>query len=361
MLPDIDFAFLGEAEHGVCQLLECLQLNSSFGLNQVDNLVWRDQQGKVICNPRVFIEDLNQLPFPAWELINPNDYPLAPIGVFSQRNNVAPIIATRGCPYPCSFCAAGKMSGKKIRSRSADNIIAEIEMLVDRFGVEEINIIDDNFTMKYDLVHDFCTTLIERNIGIIWSCPNGIRLDTLDEDLLRLMEKSGCYSFGVGIEFGTQKMLDQVQKHLSLETIREKVRLIKSVTRIRVTGFFILGHPKENLADVEQTIDFACSLPIDRANFFNYSPFPGSADYEELKLSGCDYSSLYDSLYINNVVYTPKNISREKLVQLQRKAFFRFFLRPRIFINILKETRSISQFRVLVAKVLRLILIPEKL
>ena len=365
ILQDIDFSFLGEAENGLCQLIDILQCDHKSGyfdkLSVVDNLVWRNKENSIVCNPRVIIEDLDSLAYPAWNLMNPNSYPLAPIGIFSRKKKIAPIIATRGCPYPCSFCAAGKMSGKKIRIRSAENIIGEIQFLIFNYQVEEINIIDDNFTKNRKLVEDFCNSLIDNNLNISWSCPNGIRLDTLDAELLMLMEESGCYSFGIGIEFGTKKMLDHVQKCLTLETIKEKVSLIKRTTKIRITGFFILGHPNETIEDIESTINFACELELDRANFFNFSPFPGTDDYEDLIKSGKAYDSCYDSLFINNVIYTPENISRETLVRLQKKAFRRFFMRPKILWNILREIRSFSQFKVLCIKVLRLFFVPELL
>ncbi|MGE0268508.1 MAG: radical SAM protein [Candidatus Omnitrophota bacterium] len=361
ILTSVDFSFRGEAEHGICQLMDIIQTESdplnSARLKDVDNLVWREKDGKIICNPRVMIDDLDSLPYPPWDIMSPNNYPLAPIGVFSKRKKVAPIIATRGCPYPCTFCAAGRMSGKKMRTRSIENILDEIQLLVNKYGVEEINILDDNFTLQHKLVEDFCHGLLDHNLKIHWSCPNGIRLDTLDADLLRLMEKAGCYSFGVGIEWGTAKMLKITKKCVSLETIREKVDLIKSTTKIRVTGFFMLGHPEETIEDVEATINFAASLNIDRANFFNFSPFPGIIEYDKLKQEGKVIKNWYDSLYINSVVYAPKNIPRETLVKLQRKAFWKFYTRPRIFINILKEIKSFSQFKVVFKKSMRLVFV----
>ncbi len=361
ILTDVDFGFRGEAEIGICKLVEILGAEEEpFGhprLKEVDNLVWRDRSGEIICNPRVMIDDLDSLPYPPWDIMNPGKYPLAPIGVFSKRRKVAPIIATRGCPYPCTFCAAGKMSGKKMRTRSVENILDEIKLLVEKFGVEEINILDDNFTLQHKLVEDFCHGLIDNNIDVTWSCPNGVRLDTLDAELLKLMERAGCYSFGVGIEWGTSKMLKITRKCVTLATIREKVDLIKANTNIRVTGFFMLGHPEETIEDVEATINFACSLNIDRANFFNFSPFPGIVEYDKLKREGKVIKNWYDSLYINSVVYTPRQMTRKQLVHLQRKAFWRFYTRPRIFFNILKEIKSFSQFMVVFKKSMRLVFV----
>lgn len=361
ILTCIDFSFRGEAEYGICKLAKIIETEkdplTSEKLSTVDNLVWRKPDGEVVCNPRVMIDDLDSLPYPPWDIMSPNNYPLAPIGVFSKRTKVAPIIATRGCPYPCTFCAAGRMSGKKMRTRSVENILEEIQLLVDEHGVEEINILDDNFTLQHKLVEDFCHGLIDNDIKINWSCPNGVRLDTLDAELLKLMERAGCYSFGVGIEWGTDKMLKVTRKCVTLATIREKTDLIKNTTKIRVTGFFMLGHPEETIEDVEETINFACSLNIDRANFFNFSPFPGIVEYDKLKREGKVIKNWYDSLYINSVVYTPKNISKKDLVRLQRKAFWKFYTRPRILINILREIRSFSQFKVVFKKSMRLVFV----
>lgn len=119
----------------------------------------------------------------------------------------------------------------------------------------------------------------------------------------------------------------------------------------------MLGHPEETIEDVEETINFACSLSIDRANFFNFSPFPGIVEYDKLKREGKVIKNWYDSLYINSVVYTPKNITKDQLVKLQRKAFWKFYTRPRILINILREIRSFSQFKVVFKKSIRLVFV----
>lgn len=359
LLKDVDFAFNGEAERGICQLAK--ELSQGRGiikkeqLKKVENLIWRNSDSSVICNPRVFIENLDELDYPAWDLIRPQEYPTAPVGLFTKMSKVAPIIATRGCPFPCTFCAAGKMSGRKIRNRSVCNILGEIQWLQEEFGIEEIHILDDNFTLNGDIVKEFCESILEKDLHFSWSFPNGIRLDTLNGELLKLMERAGCYSFGVGIEFGTQKFLNLVKKDTFLEKIQGGIDLIKKTTKLRVTGFFILGHPQEEVRDVERTIDFACSLKLDRANFFNYSPFPGSRIYEQLKASGEIKDISYDDLYINNVVYHPRKISRKKMRSLQRKAFMKFFLRPRILWGIIKEIKTFSQLSVLVRKVIRLI------
>lgn len=359
LLTDIDFAFQGEAEKGLPGLIrELAERNGAINkeaLARINGLLWRVDKHRVICNPRTLIENLDELEYPAWDLIKPQQYPLAPIGVFSKKKKIAPIVASRGCPHLCTFCAACNMSGGKTRFRSAGNIIGEIKLLKKGFGIEEIHIIDDNFTESKTLVKDFCRGLLKEKLNICWSCPNGVRLDTLDEELLGLMEEAGCYSLGLGIEFGSQRILDSVKKNLRLELAGEKVNLIKKTTKIRTTGFFILGHPEEEAQDVEKTINLACGLNIDRANFFNFIPFPGNEIYRDLKKNGQLNNISYDDLYINNIVFHPEKIPLSRLRNLQKKAFMRFYFRPKILFGLIGEIKSLSQIKVILRKIFRII------
>ncbi|MFC1890043.1 B12-binding domain-containing radical SAM protein [Thermodesulfobacteriota bacterium] len=265
----------------------------------------------------------------------------------SRNPSSAPIIATRGCPYPCTFCGAGKALGKKVRKRSIGNLLEEIDLLTGKYGVREIHIMDDNFTFDRDYTAGFCEALIKRKRGIFWALPNGVRLDSLDEDVLRLMEGSGCYSMAVGIESGNQHVLDHIRKRLSLEEIEEKIRLIKSVSDIMITGFFILGYPIETREDMKNTIDFALRIPIDRANFFNYTPFPGSEVYETLKRDGSIEGLDYDDLYIHNISFSPPGISCAEMVAFPRRAHLKFYLRPRVLWNLVREVKSLDQVKVI--------------
>jgi len=165
----LDFAFAGEAETGLPTLMELIG-SGSRGLSDVPGLVHR-VDGGVSVNPRVFEEDLDALSV-AWDLIPPAVYPRAPHGAYYRQFPVAPIVTSRGCPFQCTFCAAECVSGRKIRRRSVENVIAEIEQLRDRFGVREIHIEDDNFTGGKEYVLAFCEALRRRVPGITWTCPN---------------------------------------------------------------------------------------------------------------------------------------------------------------------------------------------
>jgi radical SAM superfamily enzyme YgiQ (UPF0313 family) len=345
----VDYVFSGEAEESLPALVDLIQKKfrpASENLAKIMNLVWKNDEGRVIVNPRSYV-DVNSNPIPAWELIRPERYPAAPNGIFSRARKIAPIIITRGCPYPCTFCGAGIASGKKLRKRNIDNVIEEIKLLKGKFGIEEIHIMDDNFTLDMDYAKEVCRTIIKENIKLYFACPNGIRLDRIDEELLKLMEKAGFYSFAVGIESGSQKTLDYMKKELTLDEIKDKIELIKSVSKIEVTGFFILGYPDEKVEDIEKTISFALKLPIDKANFFNFTPFPGSAEYLRLKSEGKLKNIDYSKLYIHEISYTPENITKRRFKWLQIKAHVLFYCRLRILKKLLPEIRSVSQLLVI--------------
>lgn len=352
-VSEAHYAFVGEAEEGLPALLRLLANGTgapdAAALEGVPGLAWREED-RVRLNPRSVPEDLDRNGIPAWDLVRPESYPVAPNGIFSRSRRLAPIIATRGCPFPCRFCGAGKALGKRVRKRSVASLLEEIDLLTGRHGVREVHIMDDNFAFDRDHVLGFCDALLRRGKRVFWALPNGVRLDALDEPLLRRMEAAGCYSMAVGIESGSQRVLDHIRKRLTLTRIEEKIRLIKRVSRMRVTGFFILGYPLDTRRDMERTIRFAMHLPLDRANFFNYSPFPGSEVYEELKQSGAIGGLRYEDLYIHNISYSPPGIGRAEMARYPRRAHLRFYLRPRILWNLAKEVKSLDQVKVILER-----------
>lgn len=346
-LPGLDFAFRGEAEIGFPIFLE--RLESGGGFADVPGLIWREGDA-VRVNPPRYVTDLDALDFPAWDLIRPESYPEAGHGAFAKNFPTAPLIITRGCPFQCTFCAGGAISGKRVRSRSVGNVIAEMEYLHTRHGVREFLIEDENLTLQRALTYEFCERLMASAVrGVSWSCPSGVRIDTLNLDLLKTMERAGCYSLAVGVEFGTQKMLDLTKKRLTLEMIEEKVDLL-SRTNIKTTGFFLLGVPGEDLGDMNATIDFALRLGIGRAQFNNFMPLPGSELYDALRSRGILGELSWDRFFVHDVAWEGSGFSRATLKNLQRKAYLRFYLRPRIILGLMREVRGARHLRYLLRR-----------
>jgi radical SAM superfamily enzyme YgiQ (UPF0313 family) len=348
-----DFAFRGEAEIGLIQLLKKLRDRDEKPFEDISNLIWR-KKGEIVCNPLHPIQDLDSVGIPSWDLINPNDYPYAPIGAFSKKNPLTSISTTRGCPYHCTFCANNTIMGRKVRGRSAEIVLKEMELLHDKYGIREFQIIDDNFTSQKALTLGVCNGIIERAWDISLSFPNGVRLSTLDEEILHLLEIAGCYSLGLGIESGSPKTLKDMKKAQSVDEIKEKVNLIKQITKIRTTGFFIIGYPTEEREDILQTIRLSKELPINRAQFTICLPVPGSEMTEQLIKEGKMSSLNFSDISFQNIVYVPENMTLKELRKLRIKAYMEFYLRLRIILGLLSEIQSLEHVKFIYRRVKKL-------
>lgn len=357
IFPLIDFGFKGEAEIGLPKLLDYLADGKSQSediplLEKVPGFIWRNN-GKVIANSQLFVEDLDSLGYPAWDLINPSSYPPQPHGSFLKNYPIAPIIVTRGCPYHCTYCCIHLISGRKIRKRSINNVIDEIKLLYYDYRVREIHIEDDNFTFYPDLVKEFCSKLIEANLNISWTCPNGVRLDTLSKELLELMKKAGLYGLSVGIESGSDKILKDMRKQLTKEKIKEKIKLIKDIG-LKCKGFFILGYPTETKEDILNTLAFSRELPLTQAAFNIFQPFPGTEitnfliSQNRINLKEVNFANFI----LRQATYAPFGISPKELRNLRRRGLFRFYVRPKILFGVLRDIKSFAYFKTVMKRFL---------
>ncbi|MBW2968318.1 B12-binding domain-containing radical SAM protein, partial [Candidatus Woesearchaeota archaeon] len=215
-LDKADFGFIGEAEIGAQQFtsLKKEDYANEKVLRGIPNLVWR-QKGSIVVNERRFLKNLDEIKYPAWQLMPPSIYPTAPHGSFARKKPIAPMIISRGCPFQCTFCAGKCVTGTQMRYRSLENVRGEIMLLHNKYGVREFHIEDDNFTLNRGYVADFCRQMINLKLDITFALPNGIRLDSLDKNLLELMERAGFYSFAVGVESGSDRVLKLMKKNLS--------------------------------------------------------------------------------------------------------------------------------------------------
>lgn len=342
-LPYIDFAFQGESEVGLSRLLSIISdemgriERSSDKFIDIPGLIWK-QKDRTMINQPFFAEDLDSFEYPAWDLINPLKYQATTPKLFVKKRPFAPIIATRGCPYHCTFCASRNVSGNRTRSRSVKNIIGEIELLRKKYGIREIHFMDDNFTHNSKFISNFCNELIKRQMDIVWNMPNGIRLDTINEDSLNLMKKAGCYLLTVGIESGSNSVLEHMKKNINTEIITEKVRLMQRCG-FKVHGLFIVGYPTETKEDIQKTLKFAINLNLFGAQFSNFHPFPGTQIFDELSKNG-GLSKITFSQKNNSfatISYVPKSMTPAKLKRTQRWMLIRFYFRPRLLLVYFKE------------------------
>ncbi|MFA5089628.1 MAG: radical SAM protein [Candidatus Omnitrophota bacterium] len=344
----LDFAFRGECEKSLPLFIDYLEKKRSAFPVDIPGIVWR-QDGGIKYNDCLFEDNLDSFGMPSWDLIHPETYPESQHGAFYRKFPIATIMLTRGCPYQCTFCAGKTVSGTKLRKRSIANVIEEIKILNTEYGIKEFHIIDDNFTLDKVYATSFLKELKALNLDISLATPNGIRMDTLDDEMLSLMRKNGLYLISLGIESGSDRVLKLMKKNLTVKKIREAVHFIRA-HGLDVAGFFILGFPDESKEEVLDTIGLSLDLDLVRANFFTYLPFPGTESYRRLMDNGEIGKVNWDRFYFTSAAYAPENITNHELKRLQRLAFFKFYMRPVILWRNLREIRSIRHFLFLIKR-----------
>ncbi|MDD1776764.1 MAG: B12-binding domain-containing radical SAM protein, partial [Candidatus Helarchaeota archaeon] len=341
-----DFAIVGEGELTTLELMDKWQDKSAR--KQIKGIAYLENNQFKLNPRRELIPNLDELPFPAWELINPLKYPPIPHGSTMKRFPAAPILTTRGCPYSCAYCASTQFWGHQFRRRSARNIVDEIEYLVNTFKVREIHIWDDNFTLLKKHVVEFCHEILRRKLDLTFACPNGVRIDSLNKEILTLMKRTGFYSLTFAIESGSQKILDQANKKIELKIIPKVTKIAKNLG-YQIPAYLMVGFPNETYKTARQTIQFAKTLPIDRTVFFLVQALPGSQLFEDLN-RGNTINSINNTFhfftYKNQIELTD---GKNKIV-LPRDAFREFYLRPIQLYRMVKTNLKTLQLRQLVIR-----------
>jgi len=333
-----DYVILGEGELALTQLA-----HSGFVNHGIPGVYSRENffGDRVSVTKAERIENLDRIPFPDWEQLDPRRYPKAPHGAVAKDYPIGVMTTTRGCPYACTFCASPRFYDRTIRFRTPENIIAEIEYLVNRFGVKEIHFEDDNFTLRRAHAESLCKLIIESGLHISWACPNGVRADKIDEALLRLMRESGCYCIAYGIESANQGILDAIQKHERIETIERSIELAARVG-ISCQGFFVFGLPGETTATINESIRFAKRSRLARAQFLILDVLPGSELW--FTLAG-QFTPNWDKDSYKEPEWMPEGLTKEDLLRGQSRAFREFYLKsPRRLAGLLCHARP-SQIR----------------
>jgi len=310
------------------------------------------QVGKLKRDFQLNIDDFGR---PDWSSIDPRTYPVAPHGMIAHAHPIAPIITTRGCPYSCTYCSAPITAGKRMRYRDPKNVVDEIEMLVNDFGVKEIQIEDDNFTLNRKHCITICEEILKRGIKVLWSLPNGVRIDKLDKEMLLLFKKAGCVSMALGIESANQRILDMIKKELNQEIVKKVVQDVADVG-IETVGFFMIGFPTETKQEIENTINFALELPLTRAIFAKVTPLPGTElfDLWEEKYSE---TGKVDWKTFNYYQFDADwaDCSFEEIAKLQTRATFRFYMRPKQLLTMLKQL-NFAQYKRAITRLAKILL-----
>jgi len=274
----VDAVVYGEGENTLLELVKRMAAGE-WPTNIPGTVLSTD--GELTTNPpRQLIKDLDSIPFPARNLMNIEKYSLqAPDG-----RSVFTVLSSRGCPYSCAYCFKG-IFGRKYRTRSAENILAEIQFLIQEYDARNIYFGDDIFMISADRVDEICHGILERGLDISWSCL--ARVDVVTLELLRTMKKAGCSKIHYGIESGCQNILDRINKKIDLNAVEKAVKWTKEA-EIMSKGYFMAGLPGDTKESLSRTLDFAQRLKLDDVMFSLATPFPGTELHNELAEKGLE-------------------------------------------------------------------------
>lgn len=334
-LACFDFVITGEGERPFQSMIDLLKKNQPIP----DGIPG-------ICIPGGKVEkarnhDVDHLPYPAYDCLVPS------LQSYSKKartvkSYMAPILTSRGCPYGCVFCDKS-VHGQNFRPRSAESVIAEVKWLHDKYGVRQLDILDDNFTFDIERAEKILDGVMQIDHFAI-NCQNGIRADRITENLVKKMKKAGVFRVGIGIESGNRDILKKLNKSLNLDDVVTAIKAFRKAN-ITVQGYFIVGFPYETESDIFDTLTFAKKANPHFANFSNFFPIVGTPIYNDLYAKGeliHDSGEVEDGFYRLNAHIKSANISEERMEQLYSLCWRKFYFRP---LKVLDIGRNIHSFK----------------
>jgi radical SAM superfamily enzyme YgiQ (UPF0313 family) len=334
----IDACIRGEFEYTIKDL--CLALEQKNPLNKILGLTFRENNKIIINKDRPLIKDLDELPPPDREDFKIENYQQA----FYCGKKTALIVSSKGCPYRCSFCLwPGTIGGHEFRARSAKNVVDEIEDLIKNKKIDSVFFDDDLFALNKERVKDICKEFLKRKIEIPWLCMG--RVNTMDEDTLKIMKEAGCTQVFYGFESGSEKILKSISKGITKEQMIKAVKLTQKAGLV-ASGSFIFGLPLEDKKTAKETIHFAKRLGADFVQFALAAPFPGTRFYEEAKKKNLlQIGSWSDFDGTKGPIVKTEFLSKDDLKGILRKAYISYYTSPRVILNNLKKLRSLEDLR----------------
>lgn len=338
-----DYIVHKEGEYTILELVKALK--NSLPLKNIKGLSFLNEGSQVINNEsRPFIEDLDALPFPDWDLFPLTKYKTDPRTELISGKTEMLILATRGCPNVCAFCSSSteKSLGCQYRMRDPKKVVDELEYLNNKYGAQAFSFMDLAFPLVKSHGMALCQEIIDRGLSSKIRWMTELRVKPLDQEILNIMKKAGCRRVNFGIESGTNRILKILRKNFTTDDVRSAVKMARKAG-IEVDGMFMIGLPSETVEDIKRTIDFAIELKVRYAIFNIFVPYPGCEFYDVLSRQGkikfkdwSDFTS-YPTYAGGEPVYVPDGLTKEELMNLQTKAMRKFYFRPSFILNELKD------------------------
>jgi anaerobic magnesium-protoporphyrin IX monomethyl ester cyclase len=336
-IPEIDYVVMGEGEQAMVELAKSLDKESrtpTAKTSKIPGLGFREN-GKIIKNAPDFIKDLDQVPFPARHLLPMHLYDRTIEFLSVKPADTMSIV--RGCPFNCAFCETKKLWGNTCRTFSPERVVDEIEYLAEKYNSKGIYFINDNFTIKKKVTEEICSLIKKRNRDIRWACDT--RPDLISQDLLMKMHLAGCETIWFGVESGSPRILEKLNKRITLDQVKQAVKMCRKED-IQVACSFIMGIPGETVEDMEKSLKFAKKLDPDWCRFNIYVAYPDSVLYEEVR-----QNRLYDREEDFLLYVKTDDFDFESLSQIQRRFHMAFSRSPKRIIRKIKREGFVSTLK----------------
>lgn len=306
-----DFGVVGEGELITSRLLDALSENRS--VESIKGLIHRKEKEILFTGNAGRISHLDSIPYP--------DY-----GIFDSVTdgviNNYPLVTSRGCPYLCTYCCVKVVMGRTWVPREAETVIDELKKAKAQYRISNFNIQDDNFSLDMKRAKTFCDSLAHENLGLKWSCPNGIRADKVDDELMGKMRIAGCFAVALGIESGVEEEFKTIKKGEKLSDIVHAAALARN-NNISVLGNFIIGLPGSHLNSIRESVKFAKKLKLESCIFNLFVPFPGTEVWDWVKNNGrmlMDWKDGFTQGKYPKVVFETDNFTKEERLQAYYEA-----------------------------------------
>lgn len=327
--PEVDIIALGEFDLTIGSLADSLT-----GLHKVDGIAYRKGGGTCYQKGRI-VDDLDSLPYPAYDLVNLRHYKEAPFP--ATRTPAATVVASRGCPHKCSFCLWPQLIyGGRVRFRKPGNVVDEIQYLKEKFGVQFVYFEDDYLNISWEKAEELCRAMIDKRIGISWGCLG--RTEGVTRERLKLLKKAGLFLIKYGLETSSQALLSEIDKKSNIAQVNEAVQLTKKAgIMCHLTA--MIGIPGETEKTLSENMRYIHKLSPDSIQFSLCIPFPGTSLYEECKVKGIlEYNEWEDFDGVSGGVIKLDNFTREQLRSERSRAYMKYYSSLPFFLLRLKRT-----------------------
>lgn len=331
---EFDYVVAGDGELSIIKLCKMLEAGKEYPIAGI----YSRKLGDTASFKLSLVDNLNELPLPDFDIFQSHDF----------TDFEYPLITSRGCPYKCTYCSVGMISGNKMRFRDVDIVIDELKWAKEKFNCTKFNVLDDNFTLDIKRAKYFCDRLVEEGLGFSWACGNGIRADSVDAELAQKMKKAGCNLVCVGVENADPVVFARIKKGETLDDIKRGVNFLKDAG-IEVVGFFIVGLPGDTRKSSEMALDFIREARLDSARFGMLLPYPKTEVYDILYKTGTFLKDYKDGIHFSDnlsPVFETREFSAAEMVETYERLYTKLryftFLLPQDITEIRKYGRIVK-------------------